>query len=348
MQLYNIILGNNLYFIFELLGFFCFAIILLREILQKNKVRIIELFSCLAFGLILEIGNTYLAHTYSYSSSFLFQIYNVPIAIGFGWAVIIYCAMLLSDQYNIPWRIRPIMDALTALILDLSMDIVAIRLGFWKWSIPFDQEWYGVPFENLIGWIFVVFTFSYLMRFIRTLNWDRVRTKILILLSPFISYALLFLELAIFSIIVILPYQINNWTALLKFNYVPDLMLLYNPQVQLWKAIVLVVVLTLMVDIVIRTLAKQNRTYLYQFDLLSFLVLSLMHGFFFMAIFAAGIYKEMPILVVIGINVFLVHCLIHFLPYLINPKTIYLFKETKKVINKRGRKIKGMIKESFK
>jgi hypothetical protein len=240
------------------------------------------------------------------------------------------------------------MDALTALILDLSMDIVAIRLGFWKWSISMDQEWYGVPFENLIGWIFVVFTFSFLMRFIRTLNWERVGTKILMILSPFISYVFLSLELIIFSIVVILPYQINNWTALLKFNYVPDLMLLYNPQVQLWKLIILVIIITLIIDIVIRTILKQTRTYLYQFDLLSFLILSFLHIFFFIGIFISGAYNELPILVVIAINMFLIHCLIHFLPYLINPKTVYLFKKTGKIIKKRKEKIEDIIEESLK
>jgi len=348
MLMYNFILGNYLFFIFELLGFFAFAAILTREMMHKNKVRIIELFSCLVFGMILEIGNTYLAHTYSYSPNFFFQIFNVPMVIGFGWAVIVYSAMLLSDQYNIPWKIRPIMDALTALILDLSMDIVAIRLGFWNWSIPLDQEWYGVPFENLIGWVFVVFTFSFTMRIIRTLNWERIGTKILILLNPIICYGLLLLELTIFSLVVILPYQINNWTALLKFNYVPDIMLLYNPQVQMWKVIILVMILTLMLDIVIRTISKQSRTYLYHFDLLSFLILSLFHLFFFVGIFVAGIYKTLPIIIFIAIDVFLLHCLMHFLPYIINPKTIYLFKKTRKIVKKRGEKIGDILEDSFK
>ena len=84
--------------------------------------------------------------------------------------MIIYSAMLLSDQYRISWTIKPVFDAFTALVLDLSMDAIAIRLGFWNWGIPFNQEWYGVPFANLFGWIAVVFTFSFIIRFIRTLN----------------------------------------------------------------------------------------------------------------------------------------------------------------------------------
>ncbi|MDD5098470.1 MAG: carotenoid biosynthesis protein [Candidatus Pacebacteria bacterium] len=347
MQFSIIIPNPNLFLAFELLALVSFIFILLREIFQKDKIRVFEILSCAVFGMILEIGNTYLAHTYSYSSNFLIQIFNVPLAIGLGWAVIVYCAMLLSDQYNMPWKIRPFMDALTALFLDLSMDAVAIRLGFWKWSIPLSQEWYGVPFENLVGWIFVVFTFSFLMRFIRTLNWQRAWTRTLMLLSPFISYVFLVLELTIFSLITILPYQINNWTTLLKFNYVPDFMILYNSQVQLWKVIVLVILVTTMINIVIRAVADKRRDYLYQFDLLSFLVLSIFHVFFLVSIFVSGIYKELPVLIVIGLNMFLIHCLMHFLPYLANPKVVYLFHKTKKMIKKREEGIQRIIEDSL-
>jgi len=154
------------FLIFEILGFISFLLIVAREIYLRNFSRLFEIVSCAIFGLILEIGDTYLAHTYSYNQSFLVKLAHVPVSIGLGWAVIIYCAMLLSDQYNIPWTLRPFMDALTALTLDLSMDVVAIRLGFWSWTIPLDKEWYGVPFENLVGWILVVLSFSFLIRFI--------------------------------------------------------------------------------------------------------------------------------------------------------------------------------------
>ena len=96
------LLSINLFHAFEILGFGSFFIILARELFQKNWRRVFEIMSCAIFGLILEIGNTYLAHTYYYSQHFFFMIMDVPIAIGLGWAVIIYCAMLLSDQYNIP------------------------------------------------------------------------------------------------------------------------------------------------------------------------------------------------------------------------------------------------------
>lgn len=54
----------------------------------------------------------------------------VPLCIGISWGVVIYTAMATSDRFGLPWYLRPIMDALLALTIDLGMDAIAIRLGF--------------------------------------------------------------------------------------------------------------------------------------------------------------------------------------------------------------------------
>jgi uncharacterized membrane protein len=336
----------TLFLIFELLGFISFAIIFLREVLKRNYMRVFEIMSALAFGMLLEIGNTYIAHTYYYSQLFLVKVMDVPLAIGLWWAVIIYCSMLLSDQYNIPWRFRPAMDALIAVVVDISMDVIAIRLGFWHWSIPLTQEWYGVPYENLVGWILVVLSFSYIIRFIRTLNFKRVLTKILMILSPLLSYIGLLLGLTIFSLITILPYQVNNWTTLLKFNYKPDFNILYQPEVQLWKGIVFIIIMIELINVVIWVAVKYTKNYLKNFDPISFSILSILHLFFIFAIFSAGIYKEYPIFIIIGFSTFLMHCFIHFLPYLSSLKTKNLNKAKETFIEK-SKNVEEMINKSL-
>jgi uncharacterized membrane protein len=341
-------LHPNFFLAFELLGFCSFILILWREILHRNKMRIFEIVSCAIFGMILEIGNTYLAHTYSYSNLFLVKIFGVPLVIGLGWAVIIYCAMLLSDQYKVPWTVRPFIDALTAIILDLSMDVIAIRLGFWHWAIPLNQEWYGVPFENLIGWIFVVLSFSFLIRFIRTLNPKRVLTMTIMLLSPLISYLALIFSLAIYSLIVILPYQMNNWTTLLKFNYHPDFNILFNSEVQLWKLIIFVIVLVELANIVIFSVKKYHKDYLIRFDAVSFSILSLFHIFFLIASFVSGIYIQYPLFILLNLSGFMVHCLLHFYPYLLNPKVVYVFKEARDSIKGNRKILNKIISSSLK
>jgi uncharacterized membrane protein len=322
----------NFYLAFEILGTVSFLVIVGREIVARHRRRVFEIISCAIFGVILEIGDTYLAHTYSYSSNFLIEIMHVPLVIGAGWATIVYCAMLLSDEYNVPWQLRPFLDALTALMIDLSMDAVAIRLGFWHWSIPLTQEWYGVPFENLAGWIFVVFSFSFLMRFLRTLNTKRLWTKVLMALSPIIAYLALVAEITIFSLVAILPYEINHWTTLLTFNYHPDFAVLYDPQVQMWKLIVLVVLIVEMVQVSVWAVLKYGKKDEWRFDALSFSVLAAMHLFFIIALFMSGIYRELPILAVIGIGLFLLYCLLHLLPHFIKHTPTYFFREVKEAV----------------
>ena len=337
----------NLFLTFEILGFVSYGIIVAREVYHKNWLRLWEIIACTLFGLILEIGNTYLAHSYFYSANFFVQIFNVPLVIGFGWAVIIYCAMLLSDQYKIKWYWRPFLDALTVLTLDLSLDAVAIRLGFWKWLIPMNAEWYGVPFENLIGWILVALSFSFLIRFIRTLNPKRYLTRILMLASPILAYLGLMIGLTIFSLVALVPYAINNWSLWLGFNYKPDITILYNPQVQLWKLIILVVIVVQLVNVVTWIMIKYRRNYLHVWDLMAFVILLVMHLFFLLALFISGLAKEEPILVALSLAMIMAHGLLHGLPHFVDHKTIYWWHQTQKSLARGQRKIQGIVDESL-
>jgi putative membrane protein len=337
----------NLFLAFEVLGFVAFAAILAREIYQGNRHRVFEIFSCAVFGLILEAGDIYLGKAYSYNSAFLVKIAGVPLVIGLGWAVIVYCAMLLSDQYRISWKLRPFMDALTAVILDLAIDPVASRLAFWKWTITLDQEFYGVPLENLIGWVLVVLAFSFVIRFIRTLNVKRTLTKVLMFLSPILAYGLLLLGMSALNLIIFLPYQINHWSSKVIMYSRPDLTVLYNPQVQIWKAAIFVIILVELVNIVVWTIIKNRRRYLWRFDLLSFVVMSGLYLFFFTAMLTSGIYSQLPILVIIIQISFLAYCLLHFLPYLLRPGTVYFFKSAEQILKKEEKKMEKIIAAEF-
>lgn len=338
----------NIFLAFEILNFGTFAVILGREIYQRNAWKVFELVSCVAFGMILEIGNTYLAHTYFYNENFFLQIMGVPLAIGCGWATVIYSAMLLSDQYRIPWTIRPFMDALTVLIIDFSVDAIAIRLKLWTWSIPYNQEWYGVPFENLVGWILVALVFSYTVRFIGTLNPRRVGTQLLMLFSPILEYILLTAGLAMFCLLAILPNQINNWGTLLGFNYQPDFRILYNPEVQLWKLIILVAMVTELVHRVAMGVIKYHRGYLCHFDLVSFLVITCWHVFFLSALLTSGIYHELPYLLFLGGVTFVLHLILHLAPYLIRPGVVYVFHKAEATLKEEERLVKRFVRENFK
>lgn len=140
-----------------------------------------ELIGGLLFGLLLEAVNVRMG-AYHYGR-FLVMLGEIPLAIGVGWAVIIYTAMATSDRLGLtPWT-RPPADALLALNIDLAMDTIAIRLGegmwVWHWRDPamrWSGGWFGVPFGNFYGWLYVVLFYSAFVRLSRYVGerrgWD--------------------------------------------------------------------------------------------------------------------------------------------------------------------------------
>jgi hypothetical protein len=125
-------------------------------------------------------------NAYHYAN-FPFMIFGtVPLMIVVSWGAIIYAVMRTSDHYVVQgtssdrvlrWYLKPINDGLLALTIDLSLDPVAIQLGYWVWTIHNPQErswfgsqyleappWFGAPFGNYYGWYAMVFWYSFIVR----------------------------------------------------------------------------------------------------------------------------------------------------------------------------------------
>ncbi|UCH37590.1 MAG: carotenoid biosynthesis protein, partial [Candidatus Bathyarchaeota archaeon] len=81
--------------------------------------------------------------------------------------VIIYSAMDLSDRLNMKYWLHPLFDVLVALNIDVVMDVIAVRVGYWSWGIPLTGEWFGVHYGNFFGWISVTFLYSFWIRVMR-------------------------------------------------------------------------------------------------------------------------------------------------------------------------------------
>ena len=146
-------------------GVYILAIGCLRHAWACGRSRLLGLVAGMIYGVLLEYGAIATFHAYVYGH-FLIMIFGaVPLCIGVSWGLIIYTAMETSDRFRLPWYLRPILDALLALTIDLSMDAIAIRLGFWTWGQA--GPWFGVPLGNFYAWFIVVFGFSLLLRLSR-------------------------------------------------------------------------------------------------------------------------------------------------------------------------------------
>jgi len=150
--------------------------------------RLAELLSAVPFGLLLEQGDIAIFGSYAYNQLFFLKVGSVPIAIALVWAMVINSSMFMSDALEIPSRLAPLSDATFTIVLDLSVDAIAIRQGLWHWNIALDQGFFGVPAGNFYGWLFVAFGFSAWTRLVRR-SAARRRTRSWIQwLVPFPAY----------------------------------------------------------------------------------------------------------------------------------------------------------------
>ncbi len=149
------------------------------------------------FGFSLEVLSVLLFDLYHYSDQFLLSIGPAPIAIGLLWGILLRGSQLISDAISGPLWQRAARDGVLIVLVDLSIDAVAIREGWWSWWLELDQGWYGVPYLNLIGWLWIGAGYGWLSRLIQRhhlpLRWTLLATApaYLILLGGAIASQLL-------------------------------------------------------------------------------------------------------------------------------------------------------------
>ncbi len=149
----------NPYFIFfELMIYLCFALCI-QHARKQGLNNLFKLLVGVVYGIILELATLRQLSAYEYGK-FLLMISDVPFCIGVAWSCIIYSAMEFSDASSLPYWARPFLDGLFALNIDLALDAVAIRLGFWSWGQGLKFQYFGVPYANFWAWFLIVFSFS--------------------------------------------------------------------------------------------------------------------------------------------------------------------------------------------
>ncbi len=144
------------------IGAYFVALILFWSAWQKGRYWFLTLLVGMVYGLILEALNMKAFHAYTYGDFLVMLPGGLPLVVGVSWGMIIYVAMLTSAALGIVWWIRPFLDALLALMIDLALDPVAANQGLcmWIWEPTEKGFLFGVPPDNFFGWFFVAFGFS--------------------------------------------------------------------------------------------------------------------------------------------------------------------------------------------
>lgn len=269
----------NIYFtIFEILVFCLFGLCL-RNAFREGWLSVLRLIAGIVYGILLELATIKQLDSYSYGH-FLIMVDTVPVAVGVGWGIILYSAMLFSNNTKLPWFLRPILDALLALNIDLAMDAIAIRLGMWDWGKGFKYEYFGVPLANFWAWFWVVFSFSLAFRI-----FDKIKSKIKILLAPFMA--------VILGLIGVLS------TNLVITKLFPEK---YN-----WIAITLIVIISLG----ILFLQRNKLVRIKPFPILAFWIPFAFHIFFILSGIISGVIFQPYILFMVSLLMLAISFMIH-------------------------------------
>lgn len=150
----------NVYFIlFEIIIYIQFALCLRHAIKLNTRRNLLKLGFGILFGVTLELATIRQLNAYEYGR-FVLMVWDVPLCIGVAWGCIIYSVMEFSDASSLPYWFRPVLDGLLALNIDLALDAVAIRFGFWDWGMGLKLQYFGVPYANFWAWFWVIFSFS--------------------------------------------------------------------------------------------------------------------------------------------------------------------------------------------
>ncbi|MCI0553314.1 MAG: carotenoid biosynthesis protein [Anaerolineae bacterium] len=162
---------SNPYFILYEITLYLQLAFCLPHAWKHGTGNLLRLLAGILFGVSLELATIRQLQAYEYGQ-FIIMVLDVPLGIGVAWGCILYSVMEFSDASSLPYFLRPVLDGLLALNIDLSLDAVAIRFGFWDWGQGLNFQYFGVPYANFWAWFWVIFFFSFGYRlFARRRDW---------------------------------------------------------------------------------------------------------------------------------------------------------------------------------
>ncbi len=157
---------------------------------EWNQRIIIFLFTSYLVGFGAELFGVqtgFLFGDYQYGHVLGPKIWGTPLMIGVNWMILAYASGTIANTVlnNLHWLLRAVFAALLMVGLDVLIEPVAMRLGFWSWAGD------TVPLQNYIGWFLVALP----LLCIFTITLKSVRNKVAIAL--FILQFIFFLSLNI-------------------------------------------------------------------------------------------------------------------------------------------------------
>jgi uncharacterized membrane protein len=146
---------------------FLLAWVLVLHAKRQGKQWLSTLVCGILFGTTMElllVSSAGAGYRYGHFNLMIGGEHKVPVWVGVGWGAILYAATWTAQRLALPRWLRPLAAGLLAVNVDMSLDPIAEKLGFWSWLNPPPVNLYGVPFDNFLGWFAIVATYSFYVR----------------------------------------------------------------------------------------------------------------------------------------------------------------------------------------
>ena len=130
---------------------------------------------------IIGVNTGLLFGDYSYSAVLGIKLYGVPLLIGLNWFLLVYLtggifhSLIKNDIF------ASIAGAALMVLLDLSLEIVAVALNFWQWHAD------TIPLSNYFTWFLIALVIQFVYRKIHFVKENKLHLVVFINLLVFFT-----------------------------------------------------------------------------------------------------------------------------------------------------------------
>lgn len=135
------------------------VIVLFNILKEKRSTNFNWILAVVLFTLAIEIWGVktkLIFGDYEYGNVLGIKIFDVPIIIGFNWALIILGAIQISEKYIDNKYIAIIVASFLAVLFDFILEPVAVKLVYWSWKGN------NIPVQNYVAWFVISLLASFL------------------------------------------------------------------------------------------------------------------------------------------------------------------------------------------
>lgn len=130
------------------------------------------------FAEVIGVKTGVLFGEYYYGKTLGLKLFEVPLAIGHNWVIMVYGSNLLARKISQNRTIIVLIGAATMTLIDVIIEPVAIKLDFWTWT---ENE---IPLQNYLGWFLLSVLLQICMTFLmpKSNNWLAIRLLYILIL----------------------------------------------------------------------------------------------------------------------------------------------------------------------